>query len=161
MTTDNFCFYLQNRLIQTSQTGGQLYSDTSPFSIPCCLYIWLHLSLCACYNLYVQCNQIETWLEGLLSLKTGMKSNLNLLMTHLSKQRHRAELEELKGPPAQTEGRFVEQNLMLSSSLRSKLLYVTEMILITLCYAIEVKLGCSTNPQELQGTPSINLRPVC
>jgi hypothetical protein len=27
-------FYLQNRLIQTSQTGGQWYSDTSPFSIP-------------------------------------------------------------------------------------------------------------------------------
>jgi hypothetical protein len=25
---------LQNRLIQTSQTGGQLYSDTSSFSIP-------------------------------------------------------------------------------------------------------------------------------
>jgi hypothetical protein len=35
MTTDNFCFYLQNRLIQTSQTGGLWYSDTSPFSIPC------------------------------------------------------------------------------------------------------------------------------
>ncbi len=35
MTADNFCFYLQNRLIQTSQTGGQRYSDTSPFSIPC------------------------------------------------------------------------------------------------------------------------------
>jgi hypothetical protein len=35
MTTDNFCFYLQNRLIQNSQTGGQQYSDTSPFSIPC------------------------------------------------------------------------------------------------------------------------------
>jgi hypothetical protein len=35
MTTDNFCFYLQNRLIQTSQAGGQWYSDTSPFSIPC------------------------------------------------------------------------------------------------------------------------------
>ncbi len=35
MTNDNFCFYLQNRLIQTSQTGGQLHSDTSPFSIPC------------------------------------------------------------------------------------------------------------------------------
>jgi hypothetical protein len=34
MTTDNFCFYLQNRLTQTSQTGGQQYSDTSPFSIP-------------------------------------------------------------------------------------------------------------------------------
>ncbi len=26
--------FLQNRLIQTSQTGGQWYSDTSPFSIP-------------------------------------------------------------------------------------------------------------------------------
>jgi hypothetical protein len=35
MTTDNFCFYLQNRLIQTSQTGGHRYSDTSPFSFPC------------------------------------------------------------------------------------------------------------------------------
>ena len=34
MTTDNFCFYLQNRHIQTSQTGGQWYSDTPPFSIP-------------------------------------------------------------------------------------------------------------------------------
>jgi hypothetical protein len=34
MTTDNFCFYLQNRLIQTSQTGGQWYNDTSYFSIP-------------------------------------------------------------------------------------------------------------------------------
>jgi hypothetical protein len=34
MTTDNFCFYLQNRLIQTSQTGGQQYIYTFPFSIP-------------------------------------------------------------------------------------------------------------------------------
>ncbi len=41
MTTDNFCFYLQNRLIQTSQTGGQQYSDASPFSIPCIyLRVW-------------------------------------------------------------------------------------------------------------------------
>jgi hypothetical protein len=30
MTTDIFCFHFQN-----SQTGGQWYSDTSPFSIPC------------------------------------------------------------------------------------------------------------------------------
>jgi len=36
MTTNNFCFYLQNKLIQTSQTGVQLYNDTSPFIIPCC-----------------------------------------------------------------------------------------------------------------------------
>ncbi len=33
MTTDNF-FNLQNRPIQTSETRGQEYSDTSPFSIP-------------------------------------------------------------------------------------------------------------------------------
>jgi hypothetical protein len=38
MTTDNFCFHLQNGLIQTSETGGQWYSDTSPFSIPWCGY---------------------------------------------------------------------------------------------------------------------------
>ncbi len=31
---DNFCFYLQSRLIQTSQIGGQQYSDIPPFSIP-------------------------------------------------------------------------------------------------------------------------------
>jgi hypothetical protein len=31
MATDNFCFYLLNRLIQTSQSGGQLYTDTPPF----------------------------------------------------------------------------------------------------------------------------------
>jgi hypothetical protein len=37
MMTDNFCSYLQNRLIQTSQTEGQLYSDTSPSSIHCSL----------------------------------------------------------------------------------------------------------------------------
>jgi hypothetical protein len=35
MTTDNF-FNSQNRLIHTGQTGGQLYSDTSPFSVPWC-----------------------------------------------------------------------------------------------------------------------------
>ncbi len=33
-TTDKFCFYLQNRLIQASQTGGQWYGDTFTFSIP-------------------------------------------------------------------------------------------------------------------------------
>ncbi len=34
----NFFIYLQNRLIQTSQTGGQRYSDTSHFSIPCIVF---------------------------------------------------------------------------------------------------------------------------
>jgi hypothetical protein len=34
ITTDNFGFYLQNRLIQTSQIGRLWYSDTPPFSIP-------------------------------------------------------------------------------------------------------------------------------
>ena len=34
ITTCNFCFYLQNIQIQTSQIGGQEYSDTFPFRIP-------------------------------------------------------------------------------------------------------------------------------
>ncbi len=34
MTTNNCCFYLQNRLIQTSQTGGQQYSDLPPLVFP-------------------------------------------------------------------------------------------------------------------------------
>ena len=38
MTIDNFCFYLQNRLIQTNQTGDQWYSGASFFSFPCCSY---------------------------------------------------------------------------------------------------------------------------
>ncbi len=33
VTTDNFCFYLQNGPIQTSQTWGQGYNVSSPFSI--------------------------------------------------------------------------------------------------------------------------------
>jgi hypothetical protein len=41
MKTDNFCLCLKNRLIQTSQTGGQWYSDTSSFSIPCSLSLSL------------------------------------------------------------------------------------------------------------------------
>jgi hypothetical protein len=34
MTTDNLSFYLQNRLIQTSQTGGSWYNDTSRLLFP-------------------------------------------------------------------------------------------------------------------------------
>jgi hypothetical protein len=34
MTTRNFLFLFAKQAIQTSQTGGQWYSDTSPFSIP-------------------------------------------------------------------------------------------------------------------------------
>ncbi len=45
MTTDNFCFYLQNRLIQTSQTGAQWYSDTSLFSIPWLTNVWAKLCI--------------------------------------------------------------------------------------------------------------------
>ncbi len=45
MTIDNFCFYLPNRLIQTRKTGGQQYSDTSPFSIPCLKYYILDITL--------------------------------------------------------------------------------------------------------------------
>ncbi len=36
MTTDNFCFYFQQRLIQSSQTGGQWYSNTFLLVFPAC-----------------------------------------------------------------------------------------------------------------------------
>jgi len=55
MTSDNFCFYLQNRLIQTSKTGGQWYSDTSPFSI-------------LCYGLY--CCNVSDELKSFITLAT-------------------------------------------------------------------------------------------
>jgi len=50
MKTDNFCFYLQNRLIQTSQAGGQWYSDTSLFSSPWPEY-WTIISLLFLFSL--------------------------------------------------------------------------------------------------------------
>ena len=64
MTTDSFCFYLQDRLIQTSQTGGQQYSDTSPFSIPCLV------SRCTVVMLSVSC------LYFYKEIKTEKLSNL-------------------------------------------------------------------------------------
>jgi hypothetical protein len=45
MTMDNFHFYLQNRLIQTGQTGGQLYSDTSPLVFPELVYLSISVDL--------------------------------------------------------------------------------------------------------------------
>ncbi len=48
VTTDNFCFYLQNRQIQDSQTEGQRYSDTSP-----CLILWSPLLSFFCYELWL------------------------------------------------------------------------------------------------------------
>jgi hypothetical protein len=44
MAADNFCIYLQNRLIQTSQAGGQWFSDTH-FSIPWIGYLFIYLLL--------------------------------------------------------------------------------------------------------------------
>jgi hypothetical protein len=85
MTNDIFCFYLQNRLIQTSQTGGQWYNDTSSLSIPCiqhydsrhneltcntqhkchsalitlCVGIECHYAECPIFNCYAECHYVE------------------------------------------------------------------------------------------------------
>ncbi len=48
MTTDNFCFYLQKRLIQTDQSGGELYIDTSPFKW--CLHRRENITCCRCHQ---------------------------------------------------------------------------------------------------------------
>jgi hypothetical protein len=60
MTTDNFCFYLQNSLIQTSQTGGQQYSDISPLVFPeegltmyVCMYVCIYVCMCVCMYVYL------------------------------------------------------------------------------------------------------------
>ncbi len=44
--------YLLNILIQTSQTGGQRYSDTSPRSIP--LFGCLGVCVCVCMCVYIR-----------------------------------------------------------------------------------------------------------
>jgi len=52
MTTDNFCFYLQNRLIHTGQTGGQWYNDTFPFPLLnhfLSLYIYYLITIALCH----------------------------------------------------------------------------------------------------------------
>jgi hypothetical protein len=70
MTTDNCCFYFQNRLIQTSQTGGQWYIDTFPFSIPWsttklhCIPKFLKMQ----YRLFVCCVNDR---EGFITLPAG------------------------------------------------------------------------------------------
>ncbi len=46
VTTDNFCFYMKNRLLQISQTGGQWYSVTSPISIPWSILLRCLNSVC-------------------------------------------------------------------------------------------------------------------
>ncbi len=46
MTTDNFSFYIQNRQIQTRQTGGKWYSDISTLVFPGLrVHIWQLLAL--------------------------------------------------------------------------------------------------------------------
>jgi hypothetical protein len=67
MTIGNFSFYLQKRLIQTSQTGGQWYSDTSPFSIP-----------------WFESNKISHISHGIITLK--VKGKLVLLVLTSSAQ---------------------------------------------------------------------------
>jgi len=52
MTTDNL-FYLQNRLIQTSQTGGQQYGDTYPLifsGLTVCLFVSPSLCMLVCLS---------------------------------------------------------------------------------------------------------------
>jgi hypothetical protein len=77
MTTDNFCFYLQNRLIQTSQTGGQQYSDTYPFSIPCPSNLTMEQRTLKNVN-----NCLNTNIYSYLETSGGQSSNLYLNVAH-------------------------------------------------------------------------------
>ncbi len=55
MTAEIFCFYLQNRLIHTSQAGGQWYSDTSLFRIPWSLLLNQKVVGCLAFDIAVHC----------------------------------------------------------------------------------------------------------
>ncbi len=68
---DNWQFFLQNRLIQTSQTGGQQYSDTSPFSIPC-LSLTLIIALASAIN-YDHKWRSKLWSHSLTTLEASFK----------------------------------------------------------------------------------------
>jgi hypothetical protein len=78
MTTDKFCFYLQNRLTQTGQTGGQQYSDTSPFSIPWlnifgirtkfCIAILTHFSCQTSLAAFLLIKNVTIWPQPLITL---------------------------------------------------------------------------------------------
>jgi hypothetical protein len=57
MNTENF-FYLQNRLIETSQTGRQWYSDTSPLRIS-----WLNISTLILLTTYFNKFQMKLLLK--------------------------------------------------------------------------------------------------
>jgi len=103
MTTENFCFYLQNRLIQTSQTGGQWYTDTSPFSIPC--FRISKASLVIQTLLFFQINNPKTFLELVgPGNEAGLTANANSLVSVQPSQVNKSKL-----------GRFGKKNYSLSN----------------------------------------------
>jgi hypothetical protein len=77
MTNDILCVFLQNRLIQTSEAGGQQYSDTSPFSIP-----WLNtrrrfqpvsVTLSTLASIETKLNQFQSFRSRLVGLRTLLR----------------------------------------------------------------------------------------
>jgi hypothetical protein len=78
MTTDNFSFYLPNRLIQTSRTGGQRYIDTSPFSIPC-IKTNFHYAECHC----AECRDLFIVMRSVIMLIVVMLSVVMLSVVML------------------------------------------------------------------------------
>jgi len=79
LTTEIFCFYLQNRLIQTSQIGGQWYSDSSPFSIP--WYPWYsHRSFYSRFHRRKRCQHRLCKLTFILYIRgKNVISSINLM----------------------------------------------------------------------------------
>ncbi len=92
MKTDIFCFDLQNRLIQPSQTGGQRYRNTSPLQYSlfilfkdrqqhsgCTLAFGLQLMLNPCQKIQcIQCSSKASLLLLFLSLSLSFSFSLSL-----------------------------------------------------------------------------------
>jgi hypothetical protein len=95
MTTDIF-FYLQNRRIQTSQTRGQRYSDTFPFSIPCSDLSVLALAslggATADRNYPILCRVIVVVVAGIFGVHGNDATTLDIMTFNImvNKMRHSA-----------------------------------------------------------------------
>ncbi len=130
MKTDNFCFYLHNRVIQTSQAGGQRYSDTSPCSIPSLNKIELCCSL--------RCDQI---------LKNHYCKCGHTLLCYLIKS-------DLSCTNWQTRlwCWFIDQNILSYKFRVTKFISIITINVVTLCCVPNFDLRCTNwkiQPQRL------------
>jgi hypothetical protein len=78
MTSDDFCFYLQNRFILTGQTEGQLQSETSPLSVSW-LILWLRVE---CSTTVIQSSNFSLEFFINYSLPVPQRNSSTVIQSH-------------------------------------------------------------------------------